>query len=231
MQFSESTVMNKRAIFGWISAAAIALSVQAGPALASPVTINLDQVFTGATPDGPTPWLVATFEQTGSNTGTLTLTSHLTAPDFIQGLNSASSTVGWAFYLNQSLSAITCTTGACANGDSGFDAGGFNTGPANAGTFNLGFGWGPGSGNRFTAGESAVYNLTFASDLSGNPFVANGSGWISIAHVQGLGNRGRNSGWIVSDTLVSVPEPAELGLFGLGLLLVALFAAARRRWQ
>lgn len=223
--------MNKRVILGWMSAAAVALFVQAGPAFASPVTINMNQVFTGATPDGPAPWLVATFNQTGSNTGTLTLTSHLTGPDFLQGLNSSNSTVGWAFYLDQSLSAITCSSGTCGNSNSGFNAGGFGTGPAHAGTFNLGFGWGPGRSNRFLAGDSAVYNLTFASALSGNPFAANEDGWFSVAHVQGLGTLGRNSGWIVSDTVVAVPEPAELGLFGLGLVLVALFAVRRYRWQ
>ena len=119
----------KRRIFGLISAAALALFLQAGPVSASPITISLDQVFTGATPDGSPPWLVATFNKTGSNTGTLTLTSNLTSPDFLQGLNSSSGTVGWAFFLNQSLSAISCSSGTCANGNSGFDAGGFNTGP------------------------------------------------------------------------------------------------------
>ncbi|MGH8216480.1 MAG: PEP-CTERM sorting domain-containing protein [Rhodanobacteraceae bacterium] len=224
-------VMNKRIIFGLMSAAAIALFVQAGPAFATPVTINMGQVYTGATPDGSAPWLVATFNQTGSNTGTLTLTSHLGASDFLQGLNSSNSTVGWAFYLNQSLSAITCTTGICGNSNSAFNAGGFNTGPVQAGAFNLGFGWGP--HDRFDGSDSAVYGLTFASALTGNPFAANGSGWFSVAHVQGIGVRGGDSGWIVSGagTPVTVPEPAELGLFGLGLLLVGLFAGWRRRWQ
>ena len=78
--------MKKRVIFGLMSAAAIALFVHAGGASAT--TISVDQVFTGATPDGSPPWLVATFTQTGSNTGTLTLTSHLNGTDFLQGLES-----------------------------------------------------------------------------------------------------------------------------------------------
>lgn len=220
--------MNKRVIFGLMSAAAIALFVQAAPAFATPVTINVDQVYTGTTPDGSPPWLVATFNQTGSNTGTLTLTSQLSGSDFLQGLNSSNSTVGWAFYLNQSVSTMTCT-GTCGNGNSGFDAGGFNTGPV-GGTFNLAFGWGP--HGRFEAGDSAVYDLTFADTLSGNPFTANSSGWLSVAHVQGIGPHG-GSGWIVTGTgtIVSVPEPAELGVFGLGLLAIGVFAGLRRRWQ
>ena len=219
--------MRKRVIFGWMSAAAIALFVQAGAALAAPVTINVDQVFTGATPDGSPPWLVATFNQTSSTTGTLTLTSHLSGSDFIQGLESPNAAVGWAFYLNQSLSGMTCASGTCANSNSGYDAGGFNTGPVGD-IFNLGFGWNRSS--RFVAGSSAVYDLTFTNALSGDPFGPNGDGWWSVAHIQGIGTNG-DSGWIVSGTSVSVPEPAELGLFGLGALLVGLFAGLRRRWQ
>lgn len=218
--------MNKKhAIFGLLSTAAFALFVQAGPVFATPVTINLNQVFTGATPDGPPPWLVATFNQTGSNTGTLTLTSNLSGSDFLQGLNSSSGTVGWAFFVNQAISAMSCTLGTCANSDSGYDAGGFNTGPVGD-IFNLGFGWGP--HGRFQAGDSAVYDLTFASALSGNPFVPNGDGFISVAHVQGIGTRD-DSGWIVDGPSHPVPEPASLGLFGLGTLLMGLFVGLRRQ--
>lgn len=219
--------MRKRVIFGWMSAAAIALCLQAGAAFASPVTINVDQVYTGTTPDGSPPWLVATFNQTGSNTGTLTLTSHLSSSDFIQGLESSHAAVGWAFYLDQSLSGISCASGNCGNSNTGFAASGFNTGPVGD-IFNLGFGWSRSS--RFVAGDSAIYDLTFTSALSGNPFGPNGDGWWSVAHIQGIGPNG-DSGWIVSGTSVSVPEPAELGLFGLGVLLVALFAGLRRRWR
>jgi hypothetical protein len=216
--------MKKRVIFGLMSAAAIALCVHAGGASAT--TISVDQVFTGATPDGSPPWLVATFTQTGSNTGTLVLTSHLSGSDFLQGLASSSGTVGWAFYLDQSVSALTCTSGTCGNSNSGFDAGGFNTGPVGD-IFNLGFGWDV--SNRFGAGDSATYDLTFDSALSGDPFVANGDGWSSVAHVQGIGTSG-DSGWIVAGPPVTVPEPAELGLFGLGALVIGLFAGLRRRW-
>lgn len=217
--------MKKRALFGLMSAAAIALFVHAGGASAT--TINVDQVFTGTTPTGSPPWLVATFTQTGSNTGTLVLTSHLSGSDFLQGLSSSNGNVGWAFYLNQTVSAFTCTSGTCGNANSGFDAGGFNTGPVGD-IFNLAFGWD--SSNRFEAGDSATYDLTFASALSGDPFVANGDGWSSVAHVQGIGTTG-DSGWIVAGPPVSVPEPAGLGLFGVGVLLVGLLASWRRRLQ
>jgi hypothetical protein len=218
-------VMQKRVIFGLMSAAAIALSVYAGGASAT--TVNVNQVFTGATPDGSPPWLVAVFTQTGTNTGTLVLTSHLTGTDFLQGLESSHAAVGWAFYLDQSVSALTCTSGTCGNSNSGFNAGGFNTGPVGD-IFNLGFGWDV--HNRFGAGDTATYDLTFDNPLSGDPFVANGDGWSSVAHVQGIGPNG-DSGWIVSGGTVVVPEPSELGLFGLGALVIGLFAGLRRRWS
>jgi hypothetical protein len=198
-------------------------------------------VFTGNTPDGMAPWLTATFSsEKGSTTGTLTLTSHLSASDFVQGLNSKKSTIGWAFYLDQSLASITCASGTCADNNALF-GGSYNAGPV-PGTFNLAFGWS--SGNRFQAGDSVVYDLTFASVLTDNPFAANGSDWWSVAHVQGIGSGGSCSGWIVSGDGSgasgsgpcdgtppphNVPEPAGLGMFGIGVLLIGLFLGLRRR--
>jgi hypothetical protein len=234
-------VMKKLAVFGAALVAFAVLLVQSPAALATPIstTINLNQVYAGNTPDGGTPWLVATFEQTGAKTGTLTLTSHFGDSDFLQGLNNSHSAVGWAFYLNQSLAALSCGTGACASNNALF-GGSYNTGSV-PGTFNLAFGWD--SGSRFDGTDSAVYNMTFTNLLTGNPFVANASGWSSVAHVQGI--TGGCSGWIVAGTgtlgdqdgpctntppPVSVPEPAGLGVFGLGALLIGLFIGLRRRY-
>ncbi len=224
-------------------------AAMAMPALAfgSPTTIsatmNLDTVFTGSIPDGSAPWLTADFtSDVGSSRGTLTLTSHLSGPDFVQGLSSSRSTIGWAFYLDQAVSgSISCTSGTCAD-NALWNAGGFNSGPVRS-VFNLAFGWS--SGNRFQSGSSAVYDLAFAKALTGNPFAANRSDWLSVAHVQGI--TGGCSGWIVSGSgdaqggspctltpLVppqTVPEPGELGLFGLGLLAIGLFVGLRRRYR
>jgi hypothetical protein len=218
------------------------LQVAATPISAS---IDLNTVFTGSTPDGSAPWLTAEFTSSvGSQTGTLVLSFHTTGSDFVQGMSSKKSVVGWAFYLNQALSpsGITCTAGTCAGNGASYNASGFNTGPV-PGTFNLAFGWSPGS--RFTAGDSATYDLTFSSLLTGNPFVENGSGWSSVAHIQGIGPKGDCSGWIVSGDgtgaegsgscadprSVTVPEPGKLGMFGLGLLFAGLFLGLRRRYN
>ena len=212
-------------------------------AAATPIStaIDLNIVFAGNTPDGSAPWLTAQFTSSvGSNTGTLVLSSHMTGPDFAQGLSSTTSTVGWAFYLNQAVSGINCTTGTCADNGALYSASGFNTGPV-PGTFNLAFGWSP--SNRFMASDSATYQLTFSSLLTSNPFVENDSSWSSVAHVQGIA--GNCSGWIVSgdgtgadgsgpctrDPPVPVPEPGKLGMFGLGLLFAGLLLGLRRRYD
>ena len=233
--------MKKHAGFVTVLAAAVGLFAIATPAFAIPIsqTITLDQVYTGSIPDGLPPWLTATFTQTGSNTGTLTLKSMLSGSDFLQGLNSPMATTGWAFYLDQSLSGLSCSSGTCADNGALF-GGSYNTGPV-PGLFNLAFGWS--SGNRFDGSDSAIYDLTFASALTGNPFGANGSGWWSVAHVQGIGSNGSCSGWIVSGTGTlgtndgpcggthNVPEPGALGMFGLGVLLIGGFLGWRRRYS
>lgn len=236
--------MKTRAVFGSILVAAVAWLGLSTPAFATPITqtFNLDQVFTGNIPDGPTPWLTATFTyDTGSTTGTLVLTSNLSDADFVQGATGVS---GWGFYLSgNSLADWNCSTGVCA--DTVLTTT-LNSGPVkgpgkNGWGFNFGFGWT--SGNRFDGTDTATYDLTFANVLtSTSPFMANGGGWYSYAHVQGL--VGGCSGYIVNGTGTlgdqdgvcdggthNVPEPGALGVFGLGVLLIGGFLGWRRRYH
>lgn len=211
------------------------------PAQATPTpistTLNLNTVIVGYTPDGPAPWLKATFtSETGSTTGTLTLTSLLTSTDFVQGANGVS---GWAFYLDPaitSLGNISCTAGNCP--DSTWISG-INSGPI-PGPFNLAFGWT--SSDRFNGTDTATFTLTFDSALAGNPFIENSSGWSSYSHVQGIvgtqtcsGYIGSGSGTVDQSQLngscsaTNVPEPTALGMFGFGTLLIGVFLGLRRR--
>ncbi len=190
-------------------------------------TVALSRVFAGTTPDGPSPWLVATFSSnTGTNTGTLTLTSHLTSPDFLQGLESSNAAFGWGFYLDTGIASIACASSPGTNCTTNVLSGGsYNGGPTGT-DWNLAFGWPTQS--RFASGDTAVYDITFSSNLTGSPFVANGANLLSAAHVQGI-STGDGSGWIVKDPPANVPEPAVLGMFGIGTLMIGLFAGLRRR--
>jgi len=238
----ENTVMKTRAVFGSILVAAVAWLGLSTPAFATAITqtINLGQVYTGTTPNGSAPWLVATFTfDTNSTTGTLTLQSNLTSSNFLQGVNVA----GWDFNLASGVTLQpdpTCS-GACATT---VNIGASGSGPVPGG-FNLGFFWGPGAGSRFDGSDVATYTLMFDDALSASPFVANTSGWLSTAHVQGITMAGcDNSGWIVDDgngtgagnevcggMTTSVPEPGALGMFGLGVLLMGGFLGWRRRYS
>lgn len=187
-------------------------------------TIELGTVFTGTSPSGSAPWLTATFtSNTGAHTGTLVLTSHLNGSDFVGGPN-----IGWGFFLNTGTSSITCTGGNCA--DNTFSGGSYNAGPLGK-NWNLAFEWL--AGDRFVSGNTAAYDITFNSGLTGSPFIANpdpkAESWRSVAHVQNIGKSGA-SGWITgTDAPTNVPEPSVLGMFGLGTLLIGLFVGLRRR--
>ncbi|KEZ79103.1 hypothetical protein C41B8_00100 [Salinisphaera hydrothermalis C41B8] len=203
------------------------------PAYASTINIDLNSVYTGATPTGPMPWLQAEFAYNlGDTSGTLTLTSKLSGSDFVQGGKNVKAATGWAFYLDPLLQSATCTGGTnCA--DHAFIQNYLNSGPTGLGDYNLGFTWSKnGPGGRFVAGDTAIYTLMFADPLSASPFVANGAGFLSAAHIQGItGDAGDSSAWITDggSTPNDVPEPSQLSVLLVGLLALSLMLYARRR--
>lgn len=211
------------------------------PTYATPIstTIDLDTLFAGSTPSGSAPWLTATFTgDTTSNTGTLTLISRLNSADFVQGPN-----LGWGFFLDTGVSGFDCISGRCAN--SVLSGSTYNGGPTGS-DWNLSFEWT--ALNRFVMGDTAIYNISFVSNLTQSPFIPtplNKKGtegnWLSAAHVQGI-NSTNCSGWIVAGdglgalgetqpctTSTNVPEPSALGMFGLGALMIGLLVGLRRR--
>lgn len=212
-------------------------SVARATTISIDATYNLNTVYTGSIPDGTAPWLSASFNASqGSESGILTLTSNLTGSDFVQGLSSNKSALGWGFYLNSNIASVTCISGNCAN--TVLSGGAYNSGPV-PGIYNLAFGWN--AQNRFTGADYAEYSLTFENALGTNPFSLNTAGWVSVAHIQGIGDSGSCSGWIVSGNgepqggaqcgstpPPNVPEPGVLGLFAFGLLLTSI-AVIRRR--
>lgn len=222
--------MKKSTSISLMSAAVAALFAIATPTFATPVTqtIDLGQVFTGATPNGQTPWLTATFiydNDGSSNVGTLVLYSNLSGDNFLQGGN-GNGVMGWGFNLaGNSLTGYDCTSGTCA---AQVNMSSVNSGPVSGG-FNLGFGWT--SQNRFDASDTATYSLTFDDMLTTSPFMANDDGFLSFAHVQGITGSNDSSGFIDNDPVQPVPEPAILGMFGLGVLVLGMFVGLRRRFS
>ena len=197
------------------------------PAYAAPITFNYSSEFSGGTaPAGTSPWITATFESISATQVKLTFS----------GANLVGSEkVGeWDFNFNPTKTlanlAIAYVSGTAANSVSK----GVNAYKADGdGYYDIEFSF-PTSGDTFGAGDLAVYTLTLAAGLVPEDFKflsdpSGGAGpFYSAAHVQSIGTAG-GSGWVSGDpsTGVLVPEPVTMILLGLGLLGVGI--AVRKR--
>ena len=209
---------------GFLSVVVVACLAFATAARAAIVTYDFNVEYSGATPPaGTAPWLRATFDDGGApGSVSLTLTAlNLTGGEFVND---------WLFNLNPALSAkslnfaVQSTTGTFATpvvvtGENDHSAAGstmfdilidFDNAPP---------------ANRFGAGESSTYTITGIPTLTANSFdflsIGGGQGpFFSVAHVQGIGPSGNNSGWVTQ-----VPEPTSLALLSLG----ATMLVGRRR--
>lgn len=202
-------------------------------------TVQLGTVYNGYTPSGTGPWLQATYDP---STSTLTLTSLLSPGEKVQG----GGVTGWAFYMTGGLASAQCLGGICPADPILINSVSSPPGQ-NLGNYNLGFNWANNANGVFGYGDTAQIKLIFSGDGTTNPFAENNMGWYSYAHVQGIssGTAGLTcSGWIVAGsgqvntagllgtcggTTTNVPEPNDLGMFGIGLLLVGIFLGLSRR--
>jgi hypothetical protein len=205
-----------------LALAAVITSLAAGQASAS-IVFPLDFEFSGGTsPEGTAPWLTATIEDLGLNMVRLTMSADsLTDSEFIST---------WRFNLDPSLTGSLSFTPIDISAVSFVDAlYSPDTYKVAGNRFDIDFQFARANKNRFNAGETVIYDITYSGDGTFDALAFNfGSSpdgtYQSAAHVQGIGS-GSFSGWIGNTTVI--PEPTTTALLSFGGL--GVFGARRLR--
>ncbi|MFG0283106.1 MAG: hypothetical protein ACF8R7_01670 [Phycisphaerales bacterium JB039] len=201
--------------------AAAGLLATASAASADSLTINLNFEFSGATaPSGSGPWARAEFSSTTAGQVDLKLTSLLNGD--------AEKITMWTFNLDEALDADDLSISHVSGQGADAILTGTNDYKADGdGYFDIRFDF-PNSGDTFGMGEMAEFKIT-GPGITASSFAflsVNGppskNGFMSAAHVQGIGAGGGLSGWIAPGgetppATVPLPAPLALGAAGLGL--------------
>ncbi|MDD2942764.1 MAG: PEP-CTERM sorting domain-containing protein [bacterium] len=185
------------------------------------VILDLDEKFSGDAPKGSEPWISAELTQQGANSILLTLTSGLVNKEFMSLFS-----LNLAPLLNPDLLSLSWVSGVKADDwDTGanlfkMDGDGYYDLLLSFDTSNK-----KGS-DRFGAGDTSQYLISGISGLSPLDFLYVDNGgkkgdFYAAAHIQGIGRKADDSGWIGADDYEktsSVPEPSTIFLLGAALL-------------
>ena len=196
----------------------VVLMIGVPQAHADSFTLDFEYEFSGGdTPGGTSPFLTATFTDVGPGQVQLTMdAAHLIDREFVHAWY-------FNFYPADDPGMLTATyqTGVDAAAVS-FDANAFKA--DGDGYFDIKFSFQ--NPERFGIGATSVYLLE-RPDLTAGMFMFPSvggheplkNGFVSAAHVGGIGAGGEGSGWLASNERHDVvPEPTTMMLIGAGLI-------------
>ena len=205
------------------------LVLAAMPVHAATVTLNYDISFGAVSPDGPSPWMTAAFDD-GGTAGSVTLSMALAgtvgAADVKQVYFNLDDSTGFDVGL-LSFAYDSGSTGSAATAISQISN---NYQADGDGIYDIVMDFPNAKQARWVAGQTVVYDITSTDLITAQSFnvfaeIGGGNGpFISAAQIRSTGVNGNDSDWIGAS---AVPVPAAVWLFGSGL--IGLAGLARRK--
>jgi MYXO-CTERM domain-containing protein len=197
-----------------VMAGVVALCASAGAAQAA-VIFDINTEYSGAFQAAG--YVQLKFEQTGSDVR-MTVTSFLQGSEFLSTLAfnvDPFSTLTYEYQAGSSSGTFALPT--ITQGLNHYHA-------AGDGLYDVRFSFATAQADRFDGSDVAVFLIENATESWFDAWSAPGGGagpFQAVAHIQGIGPTGANSGWHrPGDTVIPLPNVAGLGLAGLGMIAV-----------